>query len=176
MKALSLFIIMALPLALTQVKANEALPYGLQCASTSSADLKTCLKKESGKIDEANLPNEVILSTEASGKEALLALVNAFLVDRQADQYALEISAKLPLIEESVATALIIQYEDEPQLYYYVIDKNGKLEVVFDGLNSVDISETFNEIFTNDPEVFSLKSPNVSDNFKEWMKHLKESN
>lgn len=174
MKALHLLFIALFIFAFSKVRAQDAIPYGLQCASTSSADLKNCLKKESGKIDEANLPNEVILSTDSAGKESLIKMVAELTADR-ADPFALELAAKLPMIEEAIATALIIQYEDEPQLYYYIVDKNGKLEVIFDGLNSVDISQSFAGLFLSDPEIFSLKAP-VSDNFKEWMKHLKESN
>lgn len=145
---------------------------GLQCNGVSSTDLKNCLNRESDKIDEANLPNEVIISTEKEGKESLLKMVNDYTKERQTP-YAQTLLAMIPEIQNAVAVALIIQYEDEPQLYYFYVDKNGKLEVVFDGLNSVDISETFVDIFNNDDAVFSLKSPNVSKEFKQWIKYLK---
>ncbi len=173
MKILSFLLLTVLTLSLAQ--ANEVNPYGLQCAGVSSTDLRNCLKKEASKIDEANLPNEVILSTHIDGKKALIDMVEELTRDRT-DTYALELAAKLPMIRDSVATALIIQYEDEPQLYYYIVDKDGKLEVIFDGLNSVDISDTFSDIFRNAPDTFSLHSSAISDNFKEWMKHLKENN
>lgn len=147
--------------------------YGRQCQGTETSELKDCLFQESGKIDEANLPNEIILTTKEAGRKSLEKLVLEFTKDRT-DPYAQKLVALLPTIQSSVATALIIQYEDEPQLYYYVVDKNGKLEVVFDGLNSVDISSNFPEIFNNEPDTFSLKSPNVSDSFKEWLTLLKE--
>ena len=155
------------------VHAEDMSVYGLQCSGVEASELKACLKKEAGKIDEANLPNEIILSTEDVGKESLLKLVIGFTQNRT-DDYAKKLKEMLPLIQSSVATALIIQYEDEPQLYYYVVDKDGKLEVIFDGLNSVDISEGFPAIYKNEPELFFLKSPNISDTFKEWLEFLKE--
>ncbi len=147
--------------------------YGLQCSSLEAADIKNCLKKEAGKIDEANLPNEIIISSDNSGKTSLLKLINEITAKKNND-YTQKLLAMIPLIESSVATALIIQYEDEPQLYYYVVDRNGKLEVVFDGINSVDISETYEAIFKNEPDVFYLKSANVSKTFLEWLDFLKE--
>lgn len=163
-----------LALLMTFAQARELGPvgYGLQCSGTSSTDLKNCLNRESDKIDEANLPNEIIISTEDSGKESLLKMVELITKERT-DNYAVNLAVKIPMIEKAIATALIIQYEDEPQLYYYIVDQNGRLEVIFDGLNSVDVSENMAEIFLNDPGVFSLKSDNVSAQFKKWMKYLK---
>lgn len=147
--------------------------YGLQCSGTESSDLKTCLKKESGKIDEANLPNEIILSTDVSGRESLLKLVSVFTAKNNSD-FSMKLLKMIPIIESSVASALIIQYEDEPQLYYYVVSQDGKLEVIFDGINSVDIAEIYNTIFQNERDVFYLKSSNISKNFIEWLDFLKE--
>ena len=157
----------------TQSSFAELTSFGLQCQGIETSDLKNCLKKEAGKIDEANLPNEIIISSETAGKESLLKLVNEFTSKKNTDQSA-KLQALIPLIESSIATALIIQYEDEPQLYYYVVDKNGKLEVIFDGINSVDISETFESIFKNEPEIFYLKSKNISKTFIEWLDFLNE--
>lgn len=147
--------------------------YGLQCSGIESADLKNCLKKEAGKIDEANLPNEIILSADSSGKESLLRLIKEF-TNQKNSELSEKLKSLIPLVESSVATALIIQYEDEPQLYYYAVDKNGKLEVIFDGLNSVDIEMIFSSIFKNERDIFYLKSSNVSKTFIEWLNFLNE--
>ena len=57
-----------LALLMTFAQARELSPvgYGLQCSGTSSTDLKNCLNRESDKIDEANLPNEIIISRHKS--------------------------------------------------------------------------------------------------------------
>ena len=151
----------------------ELTPYGLQCSGLETQELKSCLKKESSKIDDANLPNEIILTTNDDGKKSLLKLVEVYITKKNTI-LAEKIKIMIPTIENAVATALIIQFEDEPQLYYYVIDKNGKLEVVFDGINSADIFETFAEIFKSEQDVFYLKSNNISKTFLEWLGFLKE--
>ena len=146
--------------------------FGLQCQGIKTEDLKNCLKKESSKIDEAKLPNEIILSTDAEGKNSLLQMVELY-SSKNLNTAGEKIRAMIPLIESSVATALIIQYEAEPQLYYYIIDKDGKLEVVFDGINSVDVTETFSPFLLNSPDYFYLKSPNISAQFLEWLVFIK---
>lgn len=151
----------------------ELTSYGLQCSGTDASEINSCLKKESGKIDEANLPNEIIIQSDDAGKESILKLIKT-ISEKKNNDYTLKLQALIPLIESSVATAVIIQYENDPQLYYYAVDKNGKLEVIFDGMNSVDISEIYNDIFKNEPEVFFLKSPNVSKTFTDWLAFLKE--
>jgi hypothetical protein len=149
--------------------------FGLQCSGTETAEIKSCLKKEANKIDEANLPNEIIISNNREGIESLLKLVTSIIEAKNNNTaYKEKLIRLLPSIEASVATAIIIQYEVEPQLYYYIIDKNGKLEVIIDGMNSVDISETHKEIFNNDTDVFYLKSPNTSAIFLEWLISLKK--
>lgn len=166
--ALFLFLI----LGSINVHADVLLPLGLQCSGLESSDLKNCLKKESSKIDEANRPNEIILQSHSNGKESLIKLVNDF-AGKRSDPYALELLSKIPLIESSVATALIVQYEDEPQLYYYIVDKDGKLEVIFDGINSVDLTTNFPETFRNETDLFYLKSNSISKEFLEWIDYLK---
>ena len=151
----------------------ELTSFGLQCSGTDANELKSCLKKESGKIDEANLPNEIIIQSDDTGKESLFKLIKTISEKRNND-FTQKLQSLIPLIESSVATAVIIQYENDPQLYFYAVDKNGKLEVIFDGMNSVDISEIYGDIFKNERDVFYLKSPNVSKTFTEWLDFLKE--
>lgn len=166
--------ILGLSILLSQKSFANLTSFGLQCNGVDSTELKSCLKKEAEKIDEANLPNEIILTSLAEGKESLLKLVTE-ISSKRSDEYAQKLQKLIPLIESSVATALIIQYEDEPQLYYYVIDKNGKLEVIFDGINSVDLVDNFGPLFETDPALFYLKSSNVSKTFLEWLDFLKEN-
>ena len=168
----SLILVSFLALFSSSLMAEVPTTYGLQCSGVSSNDLRNCLNRESDKIDEANLPNEIIISLDSSGNESLVKMVEEYAANKNSP-YALSLLAKLTMIKSAIASALIIQYEDEPQLYYYVVDQDGKLEVIFDGLNSVDISTNFPAIFLNEPEVFSLKAPNVSKEFKSWIKYLK---
>ncbi|MBC7714278.1 MAG: hypothetical protein H7177_13120 [Rhizobacter sp.] len=167
------FLIIILSILMTLNVHAEISAFGLQCSGTDTNELKSCLKKESGKIDEANHPNEIILQSDDAGKESLLKLIR-IISEKKSNDYTVKLQALVPLIESSVATALIIQYEKEPQLYFYAVDKNGKLEVIFDGMNSVDISEIYGDILKSEPEVLSLKSPTVSKLFTDWLESLKD--
>ena len=177
MRGLESFVIKLLIILTTlffsQLSLAELSSFGLQCSGIDANELKSCLKKESGKIDEANLPNEILIQSENDGKESLLKLIKA-ITDKKNNEFTHKLQAMVPLIESSVATAVIIQYENDPQLYFYAIDKNGKLEVIFDGMNSVDILEIYGDLLKNEPNIFYLKSPNVSKTYIEWLAFLKE--
>lgn len=169
-KAQTFLFIMLLSLTMNHAFAENQ----RKCASTQLNDIKTCLKKESATIDDANLPNEILFSAEENAREAMIQLIEEFTAKRN-DPYSLTIKNKLEEVKSAVAVALIIQYEDEPQLYYYYIDSTGTLHTIFDGLNSIDISENFPTIFKNNPSAFYLNNKNVSPTFIEWLDFLKEN-
>lgn len=143
------------------------------CGGISLTKINQCLELESQVLGEANLPNEVIVEANKLGLESLSKMILE-LTKGRSDRYALELKAKLTLVDKAIATALIIVYEDEPKLFYYTIDSKGQMTEIFDGLNSIDLSSNFPTLFKNDPSVFHLKSKNVSSSWLEWMGYLNE--
>lgn len=143
------------------------------CGSNSLAKINQCLELESKELGEANLPNEVIVEANKLGRDSLNKMILE-LTKGRSDKYALELKAKLSLVNNAIATALIIVYEDEPKLFYYTVDSKGQMTEIFDGLNSIDLSSNFPTLFKNDPSVFHLKSKNVSSSWLEWMGYLNE--
>jgi|GEM_PF-6328432 hypothetical protein len=128
---------------------------GQRCSIESNQTFWNCLKNESEKIWEANLPNEIIYSAKQDARESLLALVG-------------HKPALVQQVKEAAAFVLIVQYQDEARLFYYTVSAQGELKPVFE-YNIVDFQYDYKGV---DKSVLHLKVKHISDTFKEWLEEI----
>ena len=141
------------------------------CASLQSATLQSCFESESNKIQEANIPNEVVVSAKAEAKQTLVMLMS--IVESRNNAYAQEVAALKSTVLNAKAFALIVNYQDEPRLYYYAVAADGTYTLVFDGLNMIDLPYE-SLMFHPDPSRLYFQDTSASSILKEWIKTIYE--
>jgi hypothetical protein len=151
--------------------AAQAASLNGHCASLQPSALQTCFESESKKIQEANIPNEVVVSVKAAAKQTLMMLL-AMVENRNAG-YAQEVAALKSTVLNAKAFALVVNYQDEPRLYYYAVSAEGSFSLIFDGLNMIDLPYE-NLMFHPDPSRLYFQDASASSILKEWIKTIYE--
>lgn len=152
-----LIIAAILSLAATFAYASDDEPQlGQVCSIESKKSLWACLRNESEKIWEANLPNEIIYTISEAGRESLLTLLGS--KTKLAQQ-----------IQEAKAFVLIVQYQDEPQLFYYTLTAQGELKPLYE-VNLIDMPYIFKNL--KDKSLIYMKAMKISDVLKEWLEQI----
>ena len=141
------------------------------CASLRQPTLQACFESESKKIQEANIPNEVVVSTKAEAKQTLVMLMA--MVENRNSAYAQEVAAIRDTVLNAKAFALIVNYQDEPRLYYYAVSPDGSFNLIFAGLNMIDLPYE-NLMFHPDPSRLYFQDASASSILKEWIKTIYE--
>lgn len=143
--------------------ADISAPSKGRCASLEKASLQICFEKVSANIQEANIPNEVVFSVGPKAKNTLLKLMS-FTTGHYADTVT---------VQNAQAVALVVNYQDEPRLYYYAVMADGSFKLVLAGLNMIDLPYE-NLMFHNDPSELYFQESSTSSILKEWIKTIYE--
>ncbi|MNK97042.1 hypothetical protein D3C87_1173570 [compost metagenome] len=165
-----LFLTIASLMGFGAAAANAASLTG-HCASLQSSALQACFESESKNIQEANIPNEVVVSVNPEAKQTLVMLMT--IVENRNNAYAQQVAALKSTVLEAKAFALIVNYQDEPRLYYYAVAADGSYSLVFDGLNMIDLPYE-NLMFHPDPSRLYFQDQSASSILKEWIKTIYE--
>jgi hypothetical protein len=141
------------------------------CASLQPSTLQACFESESKNIQQANIPNEVVVSVKAEAKQTLVMLMS--MVESRNAGYAQEVTALKNTVLNAKAFALVVNYQDEPRLYYYAVAADGSFTLIFDGLNMIDLPYE-NLMFHPDPSRLYFQDADASSILKEWIKTIYE--
>lgn len=141
------------------------------CASLQSSTLQSCFESESKSIPQANIPNEVVVSAKPEAQQTLVMLMS--IVEKRNSAYAQEVAAVKSTVLNAKAFALIVNYQDEPRLYYYAVAADGSYNLIFDGLNMIDLPYE-NLMFHPDPSRLYFQDASASSILKEWIKTIYE--
>ena len=134
-----------------------------RCVSLQQTSLESCFAEVSANIQQANIPNEVVISARPVAKQTLLKLMS-FTTSHYADKAT---------AEQAQAVALVVTYQDEPRLYYYAIMADGSFKLVLAGLNMIDLPYA-NLMFHPDPSELYFQESSTSSILKEWIKTIYE--
>ena len=141
------------------------------CASLHTSALQACFESESKNIQEANIPNEVVVSAKPEAKQTLVMLMS--MVETRNAEYAQQVAALKSTVIDAKAFALVVNYQDEPRLYYYAVAADGSYKLIFDGLNMIDLPYE-NLMFHPDPSRLYFQDTSASSILKEWIKTIYE--
>jgi hypothetical protein len=141
------------------------------CASLQQSTLQACFESESAKIQEANIPNEVVVSVKPDAKQTLVMLMS--IVEKRNNAYSEQVAALKSTVLNAAAVALVVNYENEPRLYYYAIAADGSYSLIFAGLNLIDLPYE-NLMFHPDPSRLYFQEQSASSILKEWIKSIYE--
>jgi len=141
------------------------------CASLQQSALQACFESESNKIQEANIPNEVVVSASPEAKQTLVMLMS--MVGSRNSEYAQQVAALKSTVLNAKAFALVVNYQDEPRLYYYAVAADGSFNLIFDGLNMIDLPYE-SLMFHPDPSRLYFQDTSASSILKEWIKTIYE--